>query len=298
MKSELARKRYSFLLGDTVELSVGLLHSLQNQSAKVLYLASEYENNPEIAIHEIRKSFKRLRSVAALLKPLHADIASIWNTLWRDCSRSLSQGRELCVRVNSILALTTESGQYRALLDLAISRRNLILNTIGRDGTIDRITGTIENSKNELAELVPDDLHIYHLEEGLSWAYEKAKKQLDVCIINGNPENLHELRKCCKRLQYHAELVSGLSRELKNLNRSISNNTELLGQYNDLNDLESWGSTSEEVQAYDEWYGLLEQIQKKNAAIKKRALYNIMQLLKGDTPHYLELYTDLHHTHE
>ncbi|MFU8860706.1 MAG: CHAD domain-containing protein [Cyclonatronaceae bacterium] len=276
-------------------MSAGLLEAIQNQTGKVISLASEYENNPEVAIHEIRKCFKRMRSVAALLKPVNPDSANTWNTLWRDCSRSLSQGRELCVRVNSILALTTKPGQYRSLLDLAISKRNEILNKMSGDGTITRLADTIEKSGNNLATLIPDDLHFYHLEQGLSRAFEKAKNQLDICISSANPGDLHELRKRCKRLQYHTELLSGLDSEIKTLNRSISNSTELLGVYNDMQDLCCWASSSEEIHAFDEWYMLKEQLQIKKNTIRKRALNHILQLLKNDTTDYLELYTDIYH---
>jgi hypothetical protein len=295
MKSAMASKKYSFVVKKSDELIAGIHQSLSNQLGKVLFLASEYDNDPETSIHEIRKAFKRMRSVAALLMPLVPDLSRYWNHFWRDYSRTLSAARVMCVRVNSIRLLSDDAhGNYKCLLNLAVASRNVMLDSIPRNGVLAELATGMEGSKSRLTELFPDNLNLYDLEMGLIITYEKAKKQLDKSLYSENPEDLHDLRKRCKVIQYHTELMSGRSPDLKALNRKISRNTELLGQYNDMHDLECWGNASNEVSASDEWYLLLEQIAGKKADLKKKALYNITQLLKGDGSDYLEFYTDLH----
>ncbi|TVQ14107.1 MAG: CHAD domain-containing protein [Balneolaceae bacterium] len=295
MKSALANKRYSFVVKKSDSLIVGIRKSLSNQLEKVLFLASEYDTNPETAIHEIRKAFKRMRSVTTLLMPFIPDLSKSWNHFWRDYSRTLSDARVMCVRVNSIRVFSDEAhGNYKSLLNLAVASRNLMLHSVKKNGVIDELAAGMEESKRKLIELVPADLELFDLEKGLIKTYEKAKKQLDKSLFSDNPEDLHELRKRCKVIQYHTELMSGRSPELKALNRKISRNTELLGQYNDMNDLESWGNSTPGVSASDEWCLLLEQIEGEKADLRKKALYNITQLLKGDGTDYLEFYTELH----
>jgi CHAD domain-containing protein len=172
--------------------------------------------------------------------------------------------------------------------------RDELLVSIKRSGVMDDLAASMDQSDSKRAALVPEDLDVYKLEKGLFLAYEKAKQQLDKALFSENPEDLHELRKRCKKIQYHTELMSGLSPELKVYNRTISLQTELLGQFNDMQDLESWGHTSHEISFSDDWSRIMCRIAERKAFLRKKALFRISQLLKSDGSDYLELYTDLH----
>jgi hypothetical protein len=295
MKSEMAGKKKSYVLDKPDELTADFKQALSFHSNKVLFLAGEHENDLITAIHEIRKSFKRLRSIAALLLPLVPESSRYWNHFWRDCSRTLSAGRVACVRVGSIMAISDEPGEFKSLLDLAVARRDEMLDSIKRSGVMADLATAIEQSKSKLTELVPVDLNLFNLEKGLILAYEKSKRQLDKSLFSKNPEDLHELRKRCKKIQYHTELMAGLSPELKAYNRSISLHTELLGQFNDMQDLESWGRYSIEISSYDDWNRMIVKIEKEKRNLRNKALLRISQLLKRDGSDYLELYTDLYY---
>jgi CHAD domain-containing protein len=295
MKSAMAGNRKSYVLDKPDELTKGLKQALNYHCDKVLYLAGEYEQAPVTAIHEIRKSFKRLRSIASLLFPLVPESSRYWNHFWRDCSRTLSAGRVACVRVGSIKAISAVPGEFQSLLDHAVAIRDEILVSIKRSGVIADLAASMEQSHSKLTALVPEDLYIFNLEKGLFLAYEKAKLQLDKALFSKNPDELHELRKRCKKIQYHTELMSGLSPDLKSYNRTISLQTELLGQFNDMQDLESWGYSCDEVSFCEDWNRMIGLIVEKKAHLRNKAMLRISQLLKRDGSDYLELYTDLHY---
>ena len=295
MKSVMAWKSKSYVLDKPDELSAGLKQALNYHSDKVLFFANKYENDPITAIHEIRKCFKRLRSIVSILYPLIPESSRYWNHFWRDCSRTLSAGRVACVRVDTIKVISEVPGEFKSLLDLAIANRDEMLDSIQQCGVMTDLTAAIVQSKSKLTDLVPEDLSFFNLEKGLYLAYEKAKQQLDKALFSKNPEDLHDLRKRCKKIQYHTELMSGLSPELKAYNRTISLYTELLGQYNDMQDIENWCRSSGEVSFSNDWNRMTAQLEKKKANLRNKALLRISQLLKRDGSDYLELYTDLYY---
>jgi CHAD domain-containing protein len=292
MKSDLAKKRFAFPIRATAAVHDALLQSLRAQNDKIIYLAMNYSADPVTAIHEIRKSFKRLRSVSALMKPVMPDEAKAWNGLWRDCSRTLSSGREICVRIDSIRLLTGNQPDFKPLIDTAVAIRNRIISAIDAEGVISSLKVTIDSSRDQLSSLVPGGLEPHMLEDGLLGTYEKAKFQLDKALFSTEPDDLHELRKRCKKIQYHCELMSRLNPELKNLNKTISQNTELLGLYNDLHDLEIWGSASHEVISDDIWFRLVELIKRRKTGLRDKAMRQISDILRQDSSGYLEMYSE------
>jgi CHAD domain-containing protein len=293
MKNNSLKKRFPFALNSSLPLKSGLLRSISAQNRKIVHMTGRFEDQPETAIHEIRKSFKRLRSILALLKPVNPEITRKWNNYWRDCSRKISQARQMCVLVSTIRSLSEIPGELKSVLDVAVADRNRIIADLYTDGTIVLLNASISATAEQAQEIVPAEIGFHDLETGLDNSFSNAKKQFDNTLFSHRPAELHELRKKCKIVQYHTELISRLHPDLMLVNKKISDNTELLGLFNDLNELQEWGDRQEEVFANSEWFGFKDRIRTRQHTIKNKALHHISEILRMDTSDYLEMYSEL-----
>jgi len=204
-------------------------------AAAVGYLNGEGAGGSDEAIHEARKSVKKIRGALRLVQPEMGKIYAIENRFFRDIGRQLSTFRDATASVETFDELRKK---YRGDLDgrmLAAMRRRLtarkaqaekeagigeVLKTVtaALEGAAARVDGW-PLSKDGFAAIAP----------GLEATFRRGRKALARAQKHPRAENYHDWRKRVKEQWYHIRLLEGLrnpemqasERELKDLEEAL-----------------------------------------------------------------------------
>lgn len=190
------------------------------------------------AVHEARKSVKRLRALVSLIARDLGDDAKSFDQTLRDVNRTLSATRDATVALTTLegLALAAENGlandfaAARAALDrrLAESREQDI--HVERDVLV-----PLNQLLQRWQQRSWPDEEWALLEPNLRKTYRKGRRMLQEIADGAPAEKLHDLRKLVKQTQYHAEFLMpiGVSR-LQTEHDEWERLADLLGQHHDL----------------------------------------------------------------
>jgi CHAD domain-containing protein len=195
------------------------------------------------AIHESRKSLKRLRTVVRLVEAeLGEELSAHENAAFRDAGRMLSGPRDSQVMVEAFDAVLERYGVGSGAADLAGFRSRLVRSH-------ERIRAELTAGAPALAEVerairaARGRVDAWPLEQqgfdllapGLRRAYRRGRRARRAALEEPTPERLHEWRKGVKDLWYSVQIVEGAGpRRLKPLVQSTHELSELLGDDHDL----------------------------------------------------------------
>jgi CHAD domain-containing protein len=196
------------------------------------------------AIHDTRKSFKRLRALVRLARdPLGDDVYRFENHGFRDAGRELSGARdaqvlgetldELADRYADELPKHAFAGLRRQLEEEA---RTAHAQVAEDDQATDRLTATLEAAHGRVATWpLPEEGGWGMLEPGFTRIYRRGRRALRVAADEPTTENLHELRKRAKDLWHAAQILRPAApRRLKRLAKEAHELSDLLGDDHDL----------------------------------------------------------------
>ena len=171
---------------------------------ELLYWHAELVNQPETAIHEIRKRTKFLRALLAFVpgetSPVKKDLRQLSQILspFRDATAAIETYERLVQSFPAIenLYLMTKLLEAPALQQRLPDKeaRSQMAQSIGR---LDTFFNTVEDEPNS------SDLH-----DSLLRAVEKGRLALDAARQNVEPERLHTLRKKTKKLWYQFRFLT------------------------------------------------------------------------------------------
>jgi CHAD domain-containing protein len=179
--------------------------AVRNLSAKTRQLAPE-------AIHETRKSLKKLR---ALLRLVRGEIGGSYaelNRTFRDIGHQLSVYRDAEALLEAFdklrPALREVPGPSLAAFrrELAARKRQMQRNAaLGKRKA--HLSGVFEATIADLGKLPIHTEGYAAIEEGFEECYRRGRKALSRAEKRASPENLHELRKRVKDHWYHVRLL-------------------------------------------------------------------------------------------
>jgi CHAD domain-containing protein len=193
------------------------------------------------AVHEARKSFKRLRATVRLARDeLGDDVYRRESVAFRDAGRRLAGTRDSQVVLETLDALSERYSseaprscfvRFRTMLadEHAAAQRRL------QDGAaVAEVLGELRQARARvpawplhcegLDALAPGFKRIYRRGRG---AYRTARRE-------PTSENLHELRKRAKDLWYAAQVARPASKRMKGLARTAHELSDLIGEEHDL----------------------------------------------------------------
>ena len=202
------------------------------------------------AVHEARKSFKRLRATVRLARDvLGDDVYRRENIAFRDAGRRLAGTRDNQVVLETLDALSerhpSEAPQagfvgFRETLALehAAAQRRL------RDG--DAVAAVLSELHQARARVPAWPLQheaLDALAPGFKRIYRRGRGAYRTARREPSSENLHELRKRVKDLWYAAQIVRPASpKRMKRLARAAHELSDLIGEEHDLAILEERAS--------------------------------------------------------
>jgi len=208
---------FLFSITDNEDISDSIHRILSEQYQFIVDTCNKYDD-PHTAIHDIRKSFKRIRAVLKLIKPdIPIEVYRRENTLVRDLSRKFSKARNLHVfaeEFENIMAAgilklpeeTTEKvrSHFKEKEKEAV---NLLV-----DLEIFRIVAIkTEEAKNRIAEIDFSSLGPHTIYKGVGDVFSWGQKQMTHTQQIPTDKNLHEMRKRIKALMYLVQLIKDVS---------------------------------------------------------------------------------------
>ena len=196
------------------------------------------------AVHEARKSFKRMRAVVRLARdPLGDDVYRSENHAFRDTGRELSAARDAQVLRETLDDLTKRYGKEIADDTFAGLRESLDADAqaaherIAADaGAVEEVRAGLDAARDRVATWpLPEDEGASMLAPGFERIYKRGRGAFKAARQDPTDENLHELRKRAKDLWHAAQVLRPASpRRMKRLARRSHQLSDLLGDDHDL----------------------------------------------------------------
>lgn len=173
----------------------------------------QQELNPDIAIHEIRKSTKRVRAVNRLCRSVtETGFYRQTSAKYREISQLLAPLRLSAVYLETLeyLAgdrkLTVSNRVLKKLSNELLAKHRKLTNLqVHQEKIMDRIHLLLQQERSQPEIFLPENIEFKHLVEDIQKTYSRGIISLEKAIQDPIAENLHNLRKSVKYLwnQYY-----------------------------------------------------------------------------------------------
>jgi CHAD domain-containing protein len=203
-------------------------------------------DDPDVAVHQIRKRSKKLRALLRLVRPVAPELYRDENPRIRDLARALAGPREHTAAVTALGVLADAS-------DDALRADVVIAVLEGLAGREDEGEGggagaALERARIDLVELRARIETDWTLPEGTGGAdalvpgfvrsYGRGRDAFEEALDDPSTESLHEWRKRVKDHWYHCRLLRDLWRPVLGARiAELDDLTDLLGDDHDLAEL-------------------------------------------------------------
>ena len=199
------------------------------------------------SVHEIRKSFKRIRAVLRLVRD-EIGYSSYYreNMFYRDLSRRLSEMRSYNVLIDTAgilqkdLSNTIPVSGIEPLLEFLMDRRDKFIEMILLEENImGHISRELDKAKRRIPDLSFEHDDFRTFRGGLVRIYKQGMRCRDLAKTSPSFHNLHDLRKRMKYLWYQMIILQPIfPGMLKAYADALDNIGERLGLYHDFAELQ------------------------------------------------------------
>ncbi len=220
---------------------IKLVETIKKQLDRIDYFSSAANVSPNLAVHEMRKTFKRLRALVRFYCEFPVEFPPDYANQIKYFGRSLTTMRESFVNIQIFDRVVAENTmiperKIKAAKEKLVEKNKIIIDK----GFLE--AGSYETMQN-FAQLLAK--HIERFEIGLP-SLNQIVKQLEISNLEAfqifrqthadpDPEIMHELRKKMKRLMYQYDFIRYLHpRFFKLKTFQLNNITEQLGEDHDL----------------------------------------------------------------
>jgi CHAD domain-containing protein len=196
------------------------------------------------AVHEVRKSFKRVRALVRLARDELGDEAyRRENAMFRDAGRELSGARDAKVMLETLDGLTRGHreelgpGAFAGLRDaLAAEARDAHARLDEDATTVESTLATLAAARARVATWpLREGAGLEILAPGFRRSYRRGRRALRAALRETTTENLHELRKRTKDTWHAAQVCRAAApRGMKKLARRAHDLSDLIGDDHDL----------------------------------------------------------------
>ena len=272
------KRRFRFEPGETPKRGVTRVARNELDLAIGLLEAAPNGDGGAEAIHEARKSLKRLRALLRVSRPaLDERRYRRENSAFRDAGRGLSEARDAQVLLQTLDSLTERfsdelaPGTWTRLReDLAARAERTQAN--GARG-FDDVLEVLTKAQRRVSHWpLPSQNGRASLAEGFDGIYRRGRQALRRARAKPTPENLHELRKRAKDLWHAAQLLEpACPGRMKRVSRRAHRLANLLGDDHDLSVLLEYGDRHPKLLSKTE-HGLLEKlVDRRRRKLRPRA---------------------------
>jgi len=219
--------------GESIPEGVKRIALEETQSAAALLGAATARNRDE-AIHEARKSVKKVRALLRLMRPELGSVYARENIRLRNIGRRLSDFRDRAVLIETLDALVAKYKDDLQGATLASIRQGLLRSKRQQQrGTrigqaLEKMAAGLRAAAKRTAAWPLKADGFEALAPGLTAAYRKARRAMAAVRADRRPELCHEWRKRVKDHWYHIRLLEDLWTEV------------MEGYEKNLKELETW----------------------------------------------------------
>lgn len=241
-----------FALGAVEPLSSGLRRITVEQFDRSLELL-EGSDDLDRAVHETRKSIKRLRATLRLVVgEIGTKVYSAENALLRDTARLLAPVRDGWVMVSAVQGIQNEFGAHLAPGALGHLEESLVerherrrLRALDDDTLFPTVVSTLQAARTRYAAWPTEGLELAGrrairdrfaaVEPGLRKTYARGRTEMDLAVRQPTEIHFHEWRKRVKYLRHQVEILDPLWPDVMEAHASsLDRLGELLGDEHDL----------------------------------------------------------------
>ena len=222
------------------DLAGALVRAYETTLLYAHQMARRAPTEPDRAVHEFRKTLRRLRALLKLMRrALGRNHFRELESRLRAALRGTSARRDADVILDTLDSLALPSGD-EALR--AQARRALECDS-DSDSDILEISAArlLAVQSEELAETVarlghalPDELSWRDVEDGLIDSFRRARRALKAAVADEKPDAIHRVRKRVKELRYQMELLRRVGGdEFETRRAELARMAEALGRVTD-----------------------------------------------------------------
>jgi CYTH domain-containing protein/CHAD domain-containing protein len=206
-------------------------------------LSGQAGSDPAEAVHEARKSFKRVRATLKLARDeLQRDVHERELRRFRDAGRRLSSARDSQVLLETLdsvcgrFAQEVPAAGFSALREMLVAEMRAAEGRSGESAEdTTAVLGDLHLARRRLPEWRFQHSDIEALASGFERIYRQGLRAVRVAAADPSDEHFHELRKRSKELWYAAEILSPVAPEqMEKLTRLAHRLSELAGDDHDL----------------------------------------------------------------
>ncbi len=218
-----------------------LVEAIKKQLERIEYFSSAANVSPNLAVHEMRKSFKRLRALLLFYDEYPEEFPQEFCIQIKNYGRLLSAMRESYVNIQIFERLTENNN---LIADRKIKTAKEKLQAKNRE-IIDNSFFGSEDFKNLLLFTKALEQQVFRMEidrpsqiqlaKQLVISYQKAYDCYQIIGNDSDGDEIHNLRKKLKRLWYQFDLIQYLHpRYFRLKSDQLNKITEQLGEDHDL----------------------------------------------------------------
>jgi CHAD domain-containing protein len=194
------------------------------------------------AVHETRKSLKRLRATVRLARDELGDEAyRRQNVAFRDAGRRLGGARDSQVLLETLDALTDRhSGEaprrrFQRFKRTLVGQHGAAQRRLHEDAAVAEVLGELRRARARVGDWQLEREGLDALAPGFRRIYRRGRRAYRTARREPSTENLHELRKRAKYLWYAAQIVrSAGPKKMKRIARRAHELSNLIGEEHDL----------------------------------------------------------------
>lgn len=221
---------YGFITSDKT-LAKGVRRIALEQATRAIDHIRTPSLPQDEAVHEIRKSVKKLRALLRLVRPGLADHKPLDAQL-RDAARRISALRDAAVLLDTVDLLAPQEGLPALRAALAATPH---LDPQVASSALDTCLADLEAARTKLKGLKISGGGTRVLRTGLIRTHRQAQAALQDVLKDPTPEAVHAFRKRVKDHLYHSRLLTPLWPEVMTPHAAEADRlAETLGQMNDL----------------------------------------------------------------
>jgi CHAD domain-containing protein len=218
-----------------------LTEAIAKQLERIEYFCTAENISPNLAVHEMRKTFKRMRALLRFYNAFPEEFSPDFILQIKYFARALTHLRESFVNLQIFERITAGNTmlperKIRAARELFAEKNREVVEKgfFAAEGcdTIMKFTGTLAAQLVDVSLPVPSQLQIA---AELQDSYLKSHQIYQQITVFSNPEMIHELRKKMKQLYYQFDFIRFVHPRFFRLKTYHLNNiTEQLGEDHDL----------------------------------------------------------------
>jgi CHAD domain-containing protein len=242
METPPAQDRRRFRLGEGERVPEGVGRIARGQlDMSIERLEGDTDEDFGTAVHETRKSLKRLRAIVRLARDELGDEAyRRENVAFRDAGRRLGGARDSQVLLETLDALTDRipdeapPKRFERFKRTLVGQHGAAQRRLHERAAVAEVLGELRQARKRVGDWHFEREGLDSLAPGFQRIYRRGRRAYRTARQEPSTENLHELRKRAKYLWYAAQIVRGAAPKMKRIARRAHELSDLIGEDHDL----------------------------------------------------------------